>query len=240
MKVLVVGGKGFIGSYVCKELSESDADYTVVDLKDGFDICDFKLKRGYYDSIILLAADLGRYRPMYRHNLSIYEWLAKQEGSHIVYASSAAVYADDEPGVETKRPMPPTLYGESKLLGETVIKATQDSYTILRLANVFGSGDGSGAVDAFKRGENKIYGDGLDIRDYVPVETVAHAFVEAALHPEKYRNEVYNISTGIPTTTFDAFMLYGQGEPAHLPAREFDTRYSVLVNIKAVDAGLIL
>lgn len=238
-KILVAGGAGFIGKHVCAELDAQSFDFEVIDLKDGQDICYTQFDPGYWHAIILLAADLGRDHAMYRHNLRIYEWLARQAGTHVVYASSAAVYADGAPSMERQTPTAPTLYGASKLLGETILKATQESWTILRLANVFGDGEGNGAIDLFKAGGNKIYGSGLDVRDYVSVKTVAKAFVLAATEPERFKHETYNISSGVPMTTLEAFKQYGKGSPVHLPARDFDTKYSLLINTKAVDAGLI-
>lgn len=241
MRVLVPGGDGFIGKHVCAELQAQGVDFEVIDKRNhGEDICDLSFPPGYYDAIILLAANLEHTQGMYLDNLRIYEWAARQEGMHIVFASSAAVYRDGEASMEQQTPAPPTLYGKSKLLGEEIIKNTQESYTILRLANVYGEGEGNGAVDAFKRGEKTIYGTGLDIRDYVDVQTVARAFVIAAMNPQRHRNEIYNISSGIPMTTLSAFATYGEGSPLHTQAREFDTRYSLLINTKARSAGLIL
>ena len=238
MKVLLAGGNGFIGQHICEVLA-GNVDFDVIDLKTGNDISDAVLEPGEYDAIILLAADLGRNLPMYRNNLRIYNWLANQRGMHVVYASSAAVYRDNASSEETDAPAPPTLYGESKLLGETIIKATQPSHTILRLANVYGDGEGNGAIDAFKRGNSTIFGDGSDIRDYVSVKTVAQAFAKAATNPDKFKGETYNISTGVPTTTLEAFRKFGSGEPVYVEPRDFDTRYSLLINHKAKAAGLV-
>lgn len=238
MRVLLAGGLGFIGSHVRKHLEELRIDCKVIDLKAGDDICFYDASNQDFDAIILLAADLGRDIEMYHNNLRIYQWAARQT-THMVYTSSAAVYEDLYEARETDTPNPPSLYGKSKLLGEDIIKATQPSYTILRLSNVFGTGDGNGAIDAFKRGAKTIFGDGKDVRDYVSVTVVAKAIVKAAMNPEKYRNETYNTSTHIPMTTNEAFKKYGKGEAVHLEPRHYDARFSLLDNRKAIEAGLI-
>lgn len=242
MKILVAGSEGFIGKHVCAQLEAGKVDYHRIDLKLGLDICDFNPsgEPTEFDTLILLAADLGRNLPMYRHNLRIYEWLARQKGMHVVYSSSAAVYPDGAAAHEHTWPTAPTLYGKSKLLGETVIQATQPRHTILRFANVYGDGEGNGAIDLFKRGGRTIYGDGSQVRDYVSVKKVANAVCVAATNPEKYRGEIYNISSGKPLTTLEAYFMYGKGlPPEYAEARDFDTKESLLINRKAQEAGLL-
>lgn len=237
MSVLVAGGKGFIGSNLCKLLKQRDINHSVVDLKDGFDIC--KVDASSFDTIVLLAADLSHTHKGYLQNLRIYLWLARHN-KHVIYTSSAAVYGDSEEAHVEDEPTPaPTIYGRSKLLGETIIKDTQDRYTIFRLGNVYGNGDGNGAIDIFKRGGNKIFGDGEDVRDYIAVEKVCHAIEMALQFPHLYNKQTYNLSSYKPTTTYKAFCDYGSGEPDYQPARGFDVHYSVLNNSKAKEAGLL-
>ncbi len=109
----------------------------------------------------------------------------------------------------------------------------------MRLANVYGNGDGNGVIDIFKRGGNTIYGTGNDIRDYVNVQVVCEAIKTVALNPDAYNLETYNISSEQPKSTLGAFMEYGQGEPVYAPKRGFDVSFSVLCNGKAKEAGLI-
>lgn len=236
--ILIAGGLGFIGTNLAKVFDGLDPGlYDVVDLKDGTDICDVDASK--YDVIVLLAANLGHDLRMFQDNLRICKWAMRQT-AHIIYTSSAAVYANTgTASLETDPTPAPTLYGRSKLIGEQLIKKVSKNYTILRLANVYGSGDGNGAIDIFKRGGNKIYGTGNDIRDYVPVQTVCEAIKTIALNPTAYNLETFNISTEMPQTTIGVFMQYGQGDPDHLPARGFDVKYSVLSNQKAKQAGLI-
>ena len=239
--ILIAGGKGFIGSHVAKVLDNLDADlYEITDLKDGVDVC--TVDGSKYDIIILLAANLGHDMDMFQDNLAIYRWAARQSHAHIIYTSSAAVYGDNAEAHSERDVTPaPTIYGRSKLLGEQIISQACPNRTILRLANVYGNGDGNGAIDIFKRGGNKIYGDGEDVREYVHVDVVAEAIKRIALNPAEYNKEIFNISSFVPVTTNEAYMTYGnEGLAAeYQPGRGFDVKYSLLWNAKAKEAGLI-
>lgn len=238
--ILIAGGKGFIGSNLAKLFDGLDAGlYEVADLKDGVDVCTTDGSK--YDVIVLLAANLGHDMQMFQDNLAIYRWACRQT-AHIIYTSSAGVYADAlEPHKETDPTPAPTLYGRSKLLGEQLIKQASKNYTILRLANVYGSGDGNGAIDIFRRGGNKIYGNGSDIRDYVSVDVVVEAIKTIALNPSAYNGETFNISSAQPMTTRAAFASFSKPpyQPEFVPARGFDVKCSILNNLKAKKAGLI-
>lgn len=239
--ILIAGGKGFIGSHVAKVFDHLDADlYEIADLKDGVNVCDLR-DTSKYDVIVLLAANLGQDMDMFQDNLAIYRW-AMRQNAHIIYTSSAAVYGDTQiANIETDPTPAPTFYGRSKLLGEQFISQACKRRTILRLANVYGNGDGNGAIDIFKRGGTKIYGDGQDVRDYVSVNVVAEAIKRIALNPDQYNKEIFNISSNMPMTTRAAFASFSKPpyEPEFLPPRGFDVRHSVLNNAKALNAGLI-
>lgn len=237
--ILIAGGDGFVGTHLKKVLDGLDTGlYEVADLKSGIDVCDIH-DTSAYDVIVLLAANLNHDIEMFQHNQRIYKW-AMRQNAHIIYTSSAAVYGDStDAHVETEPTPAPTLYGRSKLYGETLLKQAKRHYTILRLANVYGNGDGNGAIDIFKRGGNKIYGTGDDVRDYVSVKVVANAIKTIALNPTDYDGETFNISSNEPMSTLQAFHKYGHGQPEYLPPRGFDVKYSLLDNTKATIAGLI-
>ena len=239
-KILIAGGEGFIGTHLRRALDNLDADlYDVADLKSGTDIC--AVDGSKYDVIVLLAANLGHDMAMFQDNLRICKWAMRQT-AHIIYSSSAAVYGDSTTAhVETEPTTAPTLYGRSKLIGEQLISQGCKHRTILRFANVYGNGDGNGAIDIFKRGGNKIYGDGEQVRDYVSVDVVAEAIKRIALNPDQYNKEIFNISSFVPVTTNEAYQKYGnEGLAAeYLPARGIDVAYSLLWNAKAKEAGLI-
>lgn len=238
--ILIAGGDGFIGKHVAAVLDGLDPHlYEIADLKSGTDVCDVYGSK--YEVIVLLAANLNHDMAMFQDNLRIYKWAMRQT-AHIIYTSSAAVYGDSlDPHKETDATPAPTIYGRSKLLGEQLLGMARKNYTILRLANVYGDGDGNGAIDIFKRGGNKIYGVGDDVRDYVHVDVVAEAIKRIVLNPSQYHCDIYNISSNTPMSTKQAYYKFGnEGKaPEYLPPRGFDVAYSVLDNSKAIKAGLI-
>lgn len=237
--ILIAGGEGFIGSHVAKVFDGLDVGlYEIVDLKSGTDVC--TVDGSKYEAIVLLAANLGHDMQMFQDNLAIYRWAMRQT-AHIIYTSSAAVYGDsDLPHTEDEPLKAPTIYGRSKLLGEQLIKQASSNYTILRLGNVYGDGEGNGVIDIFKRGGSTIYGMGTDIRDYVNVKVVAEAIKTIALNPAAYNKETFNISSGRGMTTNQAFDKYATAEVGnYVPSRGFDVSCSILDNSKALKAGLI-
>jgi nucleoside-diphosphate-sugar epimerase len=165
------------------------------DLKDGDDIKYARYED--YGFLVLLAANLGQDKRAFDDNVQIASKLLKSppKDMHVIYTSTAAVYEGHSYShTEDESPYPETLYGKSKFLGEQIVRMACENYTILRLANVYGNGDGNGAADIFERGGNKIYGDGKQIRDYIHVDEVTGAIAQVVANPDKYNNEVYNIS----------------------------------------------
>lgn len=129
---------------------------------------------------------------------------------HIVYSSSTAVYGYDRKGetlTEESRTAPITPYGESKLMGEHVIKAFASAnkrvtYTILRIGIMYGEGYNDAFNKVFKMikdGRMKIIGDGGNHLCLVNVNDVADAMVMAAEAP-KSANKTYNMTDGVKYT----------------------------------------
>lgn len=193
MKTLVVGGSGFIGSYLMKEIEAVN-----IDLKNGIDVRDGI--KNQYQQIIFLACNQANTLEAYEENWQMFEALndyrKTNPATRLIYISSAAIYT------------PNSFYALSKLLGEAYAKRFA-TYSILRLSNVFGHGDGHGAPDRFMRGETDIYGNGEQVRDLIPVEQVVTAIL-------KLNFGTLNVSSGRGTTVNEMFKIWGKGKPEHV------------------------
>jgi UDP-glucose 4-epimerase len=126
----------------------------------------------------------------------------------VTFASSADCYGPwfAEPVSESQAAEPVTPYALAKLEAERQLTTTLgDDAVILRLGTVYGPGeDGPRAIPsfirAFLRGEPQlVHGDGSDVKDYVHVDDVAKAIVEASFSPNVPR--LMNIGSGIGRST---------------------------------------
>ncbi len=164
-------------------------------------------------------------------------------GALMIYISSASVYGDPEripiPEDHPLKPLSP--YGLSKAFGEMVVQLFSKIYGLryitLRLFNVYGPGQSgayAGVITKFienaVRGEPpRIYGDGLQTRDFIHVADVARA-IELAIERRTY-NETLNIGSGNRVTILELAKLITRlagikGEPVLDKPRPGDIRHS--------------
>ena len=145
--------------------------------------------------------------------------------NQLVFSSTAAVYGEikDCPVKENSSTLPINPYGQSKLMSEKIIddyaKASELKYVILRYFNVAGA-DSSGQIGQMGqkaahlikvgcdaalgiRPHASIFGtdydtpDGTGIRDYIHVEDLAMAHVDALAYLEQYStNQILNCGYG--------------------------------------------
>lgn len=170
---------------------------------------------------------------------------ARIGGARVVFASTGgAIYGECErPAREDDPCLPLSPYGAAKLAGEGYLGAFSRLYgaphVALRFGNVYGPRQDphgeAGVVAIFlgrlREGEPcRIFGDGLQSRDYVYVGDVARATV-AALDREV--GGVFNIGTGIATSVLDLYAtcrsVAGSSNAAvHEPERAGELGRSVL------------
>lgn len=201
------------------------------------DLLEQAFRHHHIEGVIHVAgfkyAGVSVQRPLHTYLQNVEGTRALLEAMHatdvarIVFSSSAAVYGTpDEPLVTEDLPKrPASPYGESKLIGEWLLRdqahATSTSehplrHTSLRYFNVVGSGDVQVydtsphnlfplVFNALLSGQTpRIYGDdydtpdGTNVRDYVHVSDIAAAHVAAAKKLTEGSNlePAYNLGSG--------------------------------------------
>jgi nucleoside-diphosphate-sugar epimerase len=175
-------------------------------------------------------------------------WAAREAGvTRVVYAGSASAYGDcaDLPVRESAPAQPLSPYAVAKHVGELYCRVFNDLYgletVVLRYFNVFGprqdpSSPYSGVIAQFAarlaKGEDlTIYGDGLQTRDFVPVENVVAANLAAAESPQA-AGKVMNIGCARAMTINElaetmAALCGASIAVRHGEARAGDIRHSV-------------
>ena len=144
---------------------------------------------------------------------------ARREGtSRFVFTSTGgAIYGEgagrDLPLDESAERRPDAPYGQSKLAAEGYVSLYERLYGLggvaLRLGNVYGPRQDphgeAGVVAIFctallAGGRPRVFGDGLQTRDYVYVGDVVQAFLAAAASDA---GGAYNVGTGVETSVID-------------------------------------
>lgn len=158
MKILLTGGRGFIGRWLTAELTGAGHKAIAVDLEDG-DLLDLGVARelvGHHEPevVVHLAAQVGRLNGEldWRHTIAsnavmttLVAAAAAEVGARLVYTSTSEVYGDQAHVVcdEYDGPwaLPHNLYGVSKRWGEEAAKLYSDErLTIVRPSMPYGPG----------------------------------------------------------------------------------------------------
>ncbi|WP_449386551.1 UDP-glucose 4-epimerase GalE [Cellulomonas soli] len=177
---------------------------------------------GYKYAGVSVQRPLHTYEQNVTGTASLLEAMARAGVPRIVFSSSAAVYGTPDVDLVTEQTLthPESPYGESKLIGEWLLRdqarAVELAHTSLRYFNVVGSGTDEVVdtsphnlfplvLDALAQGRApRINGvdyptpDGTCVRDYVHVADLAAAHVAAARALEQgvELQRVYNLGSG--------------------------------------------
>lgn len=218
MNFLVSGSEGFVGKHLIKEINKQGYWTAQVDNRHPVygNISDITLDvEGWFthhpDYIIHLAAlkdvqESIKYPNHYNNNningtVNLLQLAEKYKVKKFVMASSAAVYGDSFPNL---KPLSP--YGLTKKVCEEYCELFSDVPTVcLRYFNVYGIGSTGGAVDLFiKKALNNeditLFGDGLQVRDFVNVKDVVKANIDFCFN-NKTGN--FDIGSGVGITMLE-------------------------------------
>lgn len=222
MRVLVTGSAGFIGTNIVRYLKGKDANVYGIDISEKgnsrVDIRDYlalkdAFERSKPDCVVHLAANAYPQKcevecdECFSTNVNgTYNVakLAKDYGSKIIFASTAAVYGKAEimPTPVKSATKPTNLYGLSKLIGESIVRYyVPENHTIFRIFNVYGEYcDRSYVIpDTIRKlmlEERPVpmMGTGNEERDFIYVGDVNDAFYKAIVSGSK--SGTYNLGTG--------------------------------------------
>lgn len=144
----------------------------------------------------------------------------------VVYAGSSSAYGESKvlPKIESMLPEPISPYAVSKLMGEYWLMAYASCYGLscvtLRYFNVFGprqrpDSQYAAVVPAFinalvNNNKPKVYGDGLQSRDFTFIANVVHANLLAGVCDKKLSGETINIACGEAYTLLDLLELIAE------------------------------
>lgn len=169
---------------------------------------------------------------------------ARAHGAQVVFSSTGgAIYGECAGPAPESAPLEPlSPYGAAKLAAEEYLRTYNrlhgTRHVSLRYGNVYGprqdphgeAGVVAIFLGALARGDRaRIFGDGLQTRDYVYVGDVARATLAAVGHD----GGVFNVGTGTETSVLELYELCrriaaSEQEADHAPARLGELRRSVL------------
>jgi nucleoside-diphosphate-sugar epimerase len=219
MRVLVIGGNGFIGQYLCGVLEESQNCDVIVTHRRNLDFNERKNGMTYFNiDLNRPSCTLGELmcdvdvvviaiQPNITHARRIQEAIRSSYTlKKIVYLSTIMVYPDSSmPQDESTQPDVLTEYEMNKLREEKLFKTfVQDSDCVLciaRLGNVYGDVKDLGIVNYIIKAllEDKIFtvnSDGSIVRDYIHLNDASMALASLVTCQQGEKVSIYNVSNG--------------------------------------------
>jgi UDP-glucose 4-epimerase len=253
MRVLVTGGAGYIGSHTVRELVKCGHHVTVLDtleLGNQQAVGHVTLYQGSITDAALLNRLFSEERPeavihfaaykapgesmkmpgkYFQTNVdgtrTLLETMVQHQVRHIVFSSSCSIFGTPQtlPVPEDAPFHPESVYGETKLMGETLLKwydrTCNICYSALRYFNASGASLDNTIGEDWNRSQNLIplvlkaavgrapavtvFGtdyptpDGTAIRDYIHVVDLAVAHVKALEYiMQTDTSSAYNLGTG--------------------------------------------
>ncbi|MBT8010490.1 NAD-dependent epimerase/dehydratase family protein [archaeon] len=222
MKILITGGKGFIGKHLGTYLVSRGHEILLPrDLIEGFDVNNIghvrNLEKEKFDAIVHLASKvsiadslndpLKYFNENLKGVLQVLD-LARRKNVRVVFPSSA-LYGEigKSPLKEEFEVDPPNPYSMSKYIGEQLCKSYARNYgvkvVVLRLFNVYGEGQRYGVLPRILKGieEKKIeFKFGVSSkRDFVYIKDVVRSFelaLEYSFEGKDLPFDIFNVGTG--------------------------------------------
>ncbi len=248
-RVVVTGGRGFIGRRLIEVLGSRGHDAVSFDLKDGHDVCDLNVALRLIrdgDLVVHLAATADLYVAQKdpvgatRTNVlgtAVVAEATRRRGGRLILGSTLCVYGNQVvyPSREDAVPNPSEIYAQTKLAAEQGVKVLVDSQglraLIVRFPGVYGERlRGSMAIARFLMaalagGELQVHGDGHQTRTPLHVDDVVDGLC-AAIDSDELVG-IVNLAGREEVSALDLAhrvqALVGRGQIAHVAQREPQT-----------------
>ncbi len=207
-KIVITGSRGMIGSKLMAKLNAIG-----IDLKDGQNLLTCDLPEA--DIVIHLAAqtsvEASWHDPVHdMDNLRLTARIVKE------YPNAKIIYANSCASMNPKSP-----YGFSKKVSGDYLKTFHKNVVDLVFPNIYGGT--KSVVDIFKsNSEITIYGDGLQVRDYVHVDDIVDGIIKAI----EWKSGTYFMGSGKGTTVLE---LASGKDTSFAPARK-EEREVIVIN----------
>lgn len=225
LKITIIGGSGFVGTNLCKELMQKKIDFEIIDLKESrlFSkktiIGDVRKLNDLREKIngnvvINLAAvhrdDVSNKEEYYQTNVvgaeNIVKVCSEKKINKIIFTSSVAVYGFTEAGTDELGEINPfNEYGKTKYQAEQKFKdwqtQSQNKLVIVRPTVIFGEGNRGNVFNLFKQvhsGKFLMIGRGNNKKSMAYIGNVA-AFLEQCIHDD----QSYSVYNYVDTPDYD-------------------------------------
>jgi len=254
MNILVTGSGGYIGTRLVAHVRKAfpAADVLTCDVKRGQDYA--KLTGNVYDFVFHLGAistvmdSFERADEMMATNaLNLIPFFQNNRVGKIVFSSTGAIYGNMiRPMREDEAKWMDCLcpYAQSKYVAEGIIRRMCPNHVIARFGNVFGGDYGPReewlAPTHFMKDDPIILYGGTQIRDFVHVDVVCKALIEAARRSDVVGT--FNLANGEGVRLVEIAEMFSKQRGVPIVYREHrqgDAVYVVLDVTKARQAELI-
>ncbi len=254
MKILITGAQGYIGTRLQEYVRHAYEGDEIIycDKKTNWDYS--AIQGNSFDVVFHLGAistimdSFDRADEMMEVNaFNLIPFLTKNAIGKLIFTSTGAIYGNcAHPMKEEEAKWMDCLspYAQSKYVAEGIIRKLQPNHVITRLGNVFG-GDYSPreewlAPTHFMRDNPIVVYGGEQVRDFIHLDSVCWALVEASL--DKKVVGTYNIARGegqLLKQIAEQFARERKVPIEYQPHRVGDAKYVVLDVTKATACGLL-